>query len=254
MALTAMEKRVIDAFVDGDPEPPRNRTSYEIRHQPVTVRGRTIEGTQLRGPMNSMLADRTPDGMIIWVGTGGTRYQDSVYRYLKKTVPARIFEGHESKLSRNPREDDIAFETEGFFVAKTKSPRGYTVFVPSGAAATSDSTYPLTEDGLSVAIARCKYLAKRGARLSRNGVRKEWKDSNASNIYADLEGGVVRVFYNRRLRRWQIEGSADGTDLWVKNDELSFATAELAQEFAEANTFDYAYTLIEASEDEAGLD
>lgn len=189
MALTAMEKRVIDAFVDGDPEPPMNRTSYEIRHQPVTVRGRTIKGTQLRGPMNSELADRTPDGMIIWVGTGGTRYQDSVYRYLKKTVPARIFEGHASER-----------------------------------------------------------------KLSRNGVRKEWKDSNASNIYADLEGGTVRVFYNRRIRRWQIEGSADGADLWVKDENLSFATAELAQEYAEAKSFDYAYDLIEASEEEAGLD
>ncbi len=39
----------------------------------------------------------------------------------------------------------------------------YSVYVPYGSLSRQDSAYPQTDDGLSIAIARCDYLAKRKA-------------------------------------------------------------------------------------------
>jgi len=94
MALKPQEKKVIDAFVDGKPEPKPNKTSYEIFDVSLEINGEPVTGTELRGPMNSVLAHRTPSGVVIWAGTGGTTYQESVFRYLKKTVPFRRFYGY----------------------------------------------------------------------------------------------------------------------------------------------------------------
>jgi hypothetical protein len=39
----------------------------------------------------------------------------------------------------------------------------YTVYKPHGCAAITDSAYAKTPDGLSIAIARCNYLARKAA-------------------------------------------------------------------------------------------
>lgn len=60
------------------------------------------------------------------------------------------------------RESDIMHENGSFWVLKQK--HGYTVFKPYEGglcASESDSTYALTDDGLSLAVYRCNYLAKR---------------------------------------------------------------------------------------------
>jgi hypothetical protein len=57
------------------------------------------------------------------------------------------------------READIMFETPVCWVRRGRS--DYTVFRTGGTHSTSDSSYHKTPDGLSIAIARCKYLAKR---------------------------------------------------------------------------------------------
>lgn len=53
----------------------------------------------------------------------------------------------------------ILDEMDGFYVARTGN--AYTVFRPTATAARSDSSYPLTDDGLSLAVARMEYLANR---------------------------------------------------------------------------------------------
>jgi hypothetical protein len=60
------------------------------------------------------------------------------------------------------RESDIMHETpQGYWVAR--EPRAYTVYrpSPSGTHSVSDSSYPRDADSLSIAIARCDYLARR---------------------------------------------------------------------------------------------
>jgi hypothetical protein len=62
------------------------------------------------------------------------------------------------------RESDIAHENGAFWVLKDRAKKCYTVFRPNSPhASESDSSYPLTENGLSLAIARADYLAKREA-------------------------------------------------------------------------------------------
>lgn len=57
------------------------------------------------------------------------------------------------------KESDIMHETETCFVLREKD--RYTVLVNGITHATSDSSYALNSDGLSIAIARCNYLNKR---------------------------------------------------------------------------------------------
>lgn len=56
------------------------------------------------------------------------------------------------------RESDIMHQAGPFWVGRQS--QGYTVFRDGLTHATSDSTYPRDADGLSLAIARCDYLAK----------------------------------------------------------------------------------------------
>ena len=59
------------------------------------------------------------------------------------------------------KEKDIAHETASTWVLKNTEQGCYTVFIIGVSVSTSDSAYPLTDDGLSIAIARANYLAKR---------------------------------------------------------------------------------------------
>jgi hypothetical protein len=60
---------------------------------------------------------------------------------------------------------DILYETAGFYVALNRRCNAIVVFRPSrsGTHAESDSAYCNTDNGLSIAKARCDYLAKRAA-------------------------------------------------------------------------------------------
>jgi hypothetical protein len=59
------------------------------------------------------------------------------------------------------KESDIAYEVGRFWVYKDVKRCGYTVFEAGAAYSTSDSTYPLTVDGLTLAKARVDYLFNR---------------------------------------------------------------------------------------------
>lgn len=60
------------------------------------------------------------------------------------------------------REQDIIHENGDYWVLKDKT--AYVVFQTGITHSTSDSAYPLTADGLSIAIARCNYLAMRATK------------------------------------------------------------------------------------------
>ena len=57
------------------------------------------------------------------------------------------------------RESDILHESGPFWVGR--DPASYIVWRSGVTHSTSDSAYPKTLDGLSIAIARCDYLARR---------------------------------------------------------------------------------------------
>lgn len=57
------------------------------------------------------------------------------------------------------RESDIMHENGNFWVAR--GPKSYIVFKAGITHSVSDSAYEKTADGLSIAIARANYLAKR---------------------------------------------------------------------------------------------
>lgn len=63
------------------------------------------------------------------------------------------------------KESDIIYETNGHYVAvtKTNGMKYYTVFKPcyGGSVVESDSSYAYTDNGLSIAKARMKYLSNR---------------------------------------------------------------------------------------------
>jgi hypothetical protein len=63
------------------------------------------------------------------------------------------------------REVDIQHENGPFWVCRDTGAKAYIVFRPSkpGGYSESDSAYAMTPDGLSIAKARCDYLAKRAA-------------------------------------------------------------------------------------------
>mgnify|MGYP006909076258 CR=1 FL=1 len=56
-------------------------------------------------------------------------------------------------------EDDIVYEVGDHWVLREKA--RYTVFVAGSTHSTSDSSYERTDDGLSLAKARCDYLHER---------------------------------------------------------------------------------------------
>ena len=57
-------------------------------------------------------------------------------------------------------EADIAYENAPAWVHKDRAAKRYTVYVAGVTHSTSDSAYPLTADGLSIAKARADYLAR----------------------------------------------------------------------------------------------
>jgi hypothetical protein len=57
----------------------------------------------------------------------------------------------------------IKFESGDYWVCD--SDNQYTVYKQCLTHSEADSSYPYTEDGLSIAIARCKYLAKRSKKI-----------------------------------------------------------------------------------------
>jgi hypothetical protein len=59
-------------------------------------------------------------------------------------------------------ESDIVHEHGDYFVLRNHGI--YTVYLGGAVTACADSSYAGTPDGLSIAIARCNYLAMRGAR------------------------------------------------------------------------------------------
>lgn len=84
MALKPADKKIIDAFTDGNPDIPEGaKSDYYAR------------GGTLYGPMGSKLA-RLKHNWVVWIGTGGTQYQDDTYRYLKRSVPPNKFKESET--------------------------------------------------------------------------------------------------------------------------------------------------------------
>lgn len=61
------------------------------------------------------------------------------------------------------KEKHILYENGPFWVMDDIEHEAYTVFRSGVTHSTSDSSYARTEDGYSLAVARCDYLAKRGA-------------------------------------------------------------------------------------------
>lgn len=59
------------------------------------------------------------------------------------------------------RESDIVHEYGSYWVLRGR--KHFTVFKNGVTHSTSDSAYPRTKDGLSLAIARCDYLGRREA-------------------------------------------------------------------------------------------
>lgn len=60
------------------------------------------------------------------------------------------------------KESDIIHENGRFWVGKADG--AYYVFRVGLTHSVSDSAYPLTPDGLTIAKSRCDYLARRGAK------------------------------------------------------------------------------------------
>ncbi|MRN79443.1 MULTISPECIES: hypothetical protein [unclassified Brucella] len=60
-------------------------------------------------------------------------------------------------------EADIMHENGNFWVGRDRSSKAYVVYRAGTTHSVSDSAYALTPDGLSIAKARCDYLAKRAA-------------------------------------------------------------------------------------------
>ena len=64
------------------------------------------------------------------------------------------------------KEADIVHENGAYWVCRDRQTPAYIVFQIGATHSVSDSAYALTPDGLSIAIARCDYLAKRKAVLA----------------------------------------------------------------------------------------
>lgn len=59
------------------------------------------------------------------------------------------------------KESQIVYEAGSYWVCDDRD--AYTVFRNGNVCSTSDSSYAHDDDGLSIAIARCNYLARREA-------------------------------------------------------------------------------------------
>lgn len=61
------------------------------------------------------------------------------------------------------REEDIEYERGDFWVHRDRARALYTVYRAGATHSTSDSSYKLTPDGRTLAVARANYLARRQA-------------------------------------------------------------------------------------------
>jgi hypothetical protein len=66
-------------------------------------------------------------------------------------------------------ESDIAHEVGKFWVLRDRPQKAYAVCISGITHSVVDSAYELNEDGLSIAIARCNYLANRATTQSKTG-------------------------------------------------------------------------------------
>jgi hypothetical protein len=62
------------------------------------------------------------------------------------------------------KESQILLDLGSHWVCDNRT--DYTVYITGITHSTSDSSYPKTEDGLSIAIARCKYLKSKSISLN----------------------------------------------------------------------------------------
>lgn len=58
------------------------------------------------------------------------------------------------------KEKDIVHENGKYWVMRNRKERCYSVMVSGATHSVSDSHYSLDDDGLSIAVARCDYLAR----------------------------------------------------------------------------------------------
>ncbi len=58
------------------------------------------------------------------------------------------------------KENDIVHENGKYWVMRNRKERCYSVMVSGATHSVSDSHYSLDDDGLSIAVARCDYLAR----------------------------------------------------------------------------------------------
>lgn len=80
----------------------------------------------------------------------------------------RQHQNHETANGISREERSIVHENGAFWVRR--NPTQYTVYKQGITHSQADSSYPLTPDGLSIAIARCDYLAKSKASPAANGL------------------------------------------------------------------------------------
>jgi hypothetical protein len=62
-------------------------------------------------------------------------------------------------VAMNDKVKDVVHEAGNYWVFQDKTNTKYTVFAYGITHSTSDSSYPMTPDGLSIATARANYLA-----------------------------------------------------------------------------------------------
>lgn len=110
-------------------------------------------------------------------------------------------------------EEDIVHEKGNFWVAREASnkPPAYIVYKTGITHSTPDSGYPLNPDGLSIAIARCDYLAKRAAEKAAEGKK-------TVDVFPNSKGTITEdafVHNGVALDRMDVTGPKGGKSvLW----------------------------------------
>ncbi len=119
-------------------------------------------------------------------------------------------------------EKDIVCENDKAWVLRDSKRNRYTVFRVGVTASTSDSSYPLTPDGLSLAKARCDYLG-RGS-MKRNGaVRMYVGDAYALRHSSgnDWERSSDDDWYKERVDKTQTSGAMPVGDRLIDGEEYT---------------------------------
>ena len=99
---------------------------------------------------------------------------------------------------------NISHEVDGYYVLS--EPKGYVVFRPDGVCAVADSTHPKTIDGLSIAITRCNFLARGGARFSCHCCGESFKTIKPQDPARDTGYGTCAGCHKRVARSWEEHG------------------------------------------------